>query len=179
MVYVQVYLYIPALIIKVNMNDCVENVQIATETLDTTFLQPSCNCWPMTIIHLIGILFIVIHLRLPEIQSNCVKTIDSINYLSTNCVTVHSMLSILLTIYLCQLSLSGEYISLASRHHIHIIINTFYSSDYQYEMTRTIAKLCEYNKSTGHWLFILWLSRLLLFYLSNLPRLYNYNIFNQ
>ena len=83
MVYVQVYLYIPALIIKVNMNDCVGNVQIATETLDTTFLQPSRNCWPMMIIHLIGTLFIVIHLRLPEIQSNCVKTTDSINYLST------------------------------------------------------------------------------------------------
>jgi hypothetical protein len=94
------------------MNDCVENLQ----------LQLSWNCWPMTIIHLIGILFIVIHLRLPEIQSNCVKTTDSINYLSTNCMTVHSMLSVLLTFYLCQLSLSGDYISLASRHHIHIII---------------------------------------------------------
>ena len=86
MVHVQVYLYIPALIIKVNMNDCVGNVQMATETLDTTFLQPSRNCWPMMIIHLPGVngtLFIVVHLRLPEIQSNCVKTTDSINYLST------------------------------------------------------------------------------------------------
>ena len=103
----------------------------------------------MTIIHLIGILFIVIHLRLQEIQSNCVKTTDSINYLSTNCMTVHSMSSILLTFYLCQLSLSGEYISLTSRHHIHIIIKTLFSSDYQYEMTRTIVKLCECSESTG------------------------------
>ena len=133
--------FIPALIIMVNMNDCVENVQIATETLDTTFLQPSRNCWPMMIIHLIGILFSVIHLRLPEIQSNCVKTTDSINYLSTNCMTVHSMLSVLLTFYLCQLSLAGDYISFASRHHIHIIIKTFYSSDYQYEMTKNHSQI--------------------------------------
>ena len=109
MVYVQVYLYIPALIIKVNMNDCVGNVQIATETLDTTFLQPSRNCWPMMIIHLIGTLFIVIHLRLPEIQSNCVKTTDNINYLSTYDCSFYVIYTINNTIVFALMITYGTY----------------------------------------------------------------------
>ena len=64
-------------------------------------------------------LIIITNLRLPEIQSNYVKTPDSVNYLSTNCMTVHS------TLYI-------------------------FSSDYPYEITRTIPKLCECSDSTGH-----------------------------